>query len=99
MTLGGYIYILTNYTNSVLYIGVTSSLYFRIVEHREKKYLNSFTSKYNCNKLIYCEFFPSIDEAIIREKRLKKWNRQWKIDLIEHTNPEWKDLFDLVIEL
>ena len=98
-TRGGYIYILTNYTNRVLYIGVTSTLYYRIIEHKEKKYPNSFSSKYQCNKLVYYEFFTSIEEAIMREKRLKKWNRQWEIELIENLNPEWEDLINKVIEL
>jgi putative endonuclease len=99
MTRGGYVYIITNYSNKVLYIGVTSDLYYRIMEHKEKKYANSFSAKYNCNKIVYYEFFTSIEEAIMREKRLKKWNRQWKIDLIENQNPEWKDLINEIIEL
>jgi putative endonuclease len=99
MTRGGYVYIITNYSNKVLYIGVTSDLYYRIMEHKEKKHANSFSAKYNCNKIVYYEFFTSIEEAIMREKRLKKWNRQWKIDLIENQNPEWKDLINEIIEL
>ncbi len=98
MTRGGYIYILTNYTNNVLYIGVTSELYFRIMEHKEKKYPTSFTSKYNCNKLVFYEYFTSIEEAIHREKQLKKWKRNWKITLIENFNPFWEDLTIKIID-
>lgn len=71
-------------------------MYFRIIEHKVKKYPDSFTAKYNCNKLVYYDFFTNIEEAITREKRLKRWNRQWKIDLIDDHNPEWKDLIDMV---
>ena len=98
MTRGSYIYMLTNYTNNVLYIGVTSELYFRIKEHKEKKYPTSFTSKYNCNKLVFYEYFTSIEEAIHREKQLKKWKRNWKITLIENFNPFWEDLTIKIID-
>ncbi|MFD2288528.1 GIY-YIG nuclease family protein [Pedobacter petrophilus] len=93
MERGGCIYILTNFNNTVLYIGVTSDLYSRIIEHREKKYPQSFTSKYNCNKLIYYEQFSTITEAIGREKQLKNWRREWKIKLIQTQNQNWDDLF------
>jgi putative endonuclease len=99
MTRGGHVYIMANFTNSVIYIGVTSSLYYRVLEHKEKKYPNSFTAKYNCFKLVYFEFFTHIEEAIFREKRLKKWNREWKINFIEKQNPLWIDLIDKVIDL
>lgn len=93
MERGGCVYILTNSNHTVLYIGVTSDLYFRITEHREKKYPNSFTAKYNCHKLIYFEQFFDIEEAIAKEKQLKNWRRQWKINLINEHNPNWNDLF------
>lgn len=94
MERGGCVYILTNSNHTVLYIGVTSDLYFRIIEHREKKYPNSFTAKYNCHKLIYFEQFFDIEEAAIaKEKQLKNWRRQWKINLINEHNPNWNDLF------
>ena len=98
MTRGGYIYIMTNYTNKVLYIGVTSQLYFRVQEHKQKIHKTSFTSKYNCNKLVYYESFASIEEAIHREKQLKKWNRSWKITLIENFNSNWIDLTEKVLD-
>ncbi|MCX2495668.1 GIY-YIG nuclease family protein [Pedobacter sp. PF22-3] len=93
MERGGCVYILTNHTYTVLYIGVTSELYFRIIEHKEKKYPDSFTAKYNCSKLVYYEQFDSIEEAIAKEKQLKNWKRAWKINLINQNNPNWNDLF------
>ncbi len=94
MERGGCIYILTNFTHNVLYIGVTSDLYSRIIEHNEKLYPTSFSAKYNCNKLVYYEQFSNIEEAIGKEKQLKNWKRAWKINLINSTNPEWIDLFE-----
>jgi putative endonuclease len=93
MERGGCVYLMTNTHNSVYYIGVTSDLYSRVIQHKEKCYSNSFTSKYNCNKLVYFEMSPSIEEAIAEEKRLKKWNRDWKIKLVSGKNPQWIDLF------
>ena len=94
MERGGCIYILTNFTHNVLYIGVTSDLYSRIIEHNEKLYPTSFSAKYNCNKLVYYEQYSNIEEAIGKEKQLKNWKRAWKINLINSTNPEWIDLFE-----
>ncbi|MGI8952171.1 MAG: GIY-YIG nuclease family protein [Chitinophagaceae bacterium] len=94
MQFGGCFYILTNKINTVLYIGVTSDLHSRVSEHKEKKYETSFTAKYNCNKLIYYECFSRIEEAIAREKQMKKWKREWKEKLISGFNPHWIDLFD-----
>ena len=93
MERGGCVYILTNYSHTVLYIGVTSDLYSRIIEHKEKLYPNSFTAKYNCCKLVYYEQFITIEEAIGKEKQLKNWKRAWKINLINSENPNWEDLF------
>ncbi|MES2445569.1 MAG: GIY-YIG nuclease family protein [Bacteroidota bacterium] len=93
MERGGCVYILTNYSHTVLYIGVTSDLYSRIIEHKEKLYPNSFTAKYNCCKLVYYEQFITIEEAIGKEKQLKNWKRAWKINLINSENPNWDDLF------
>tara|TARA_R110002153_G_scaffold166870_1_gene319434 strand:+ start:10976 stop:11266 length:291 start_codon:yes stop_codon:yes gene_type:complete len=90
------IYILTNDNNSTLYIGVTSNLVQRIYQHKNKQ-VKGFSFKYNLNKLVYFEQFEDMDSAILREKRLKKWNREWKNRLINELNPSWKDLyFDLV---
>ena len=92
MERGGYVYFLTNYTNSVLYIGVTSNLVSRVFEHKNHVYPDSFTAKYNCYKLVYFESFNNIEEAIAREKNLKNWKRDWKNKIINDLNPEWKDL-------
>ena len=92
-----YVYILTNKPNGTLYIGVTNDLARRIYEHRNKL-INGFTKKYNLKKLIYFEVFDRIEDAILREKRLKKWNRQWKIELIEKTNPNWIDLYERLVD-
>ena len=86
-----YIYILTNSNNSVLYIGVTSNLPKRIAEHKNHTY-KGFSDKYNCTKLVYFEDFSNIKDAIKREKQLKNWHRDWKIDLINKFNSTWKDL-------
>ncbi len=94
MDIGGCIYILTNKINTVLYTGVTSDLFFRIKEHKEKYHPDSFTAKNNCIKLVYFEQFSSIEEAIAREKQIKNWKRLWKINLIQSINPEWKDLYE-----
>ena len=88
----GTVYILTNQYNSVFYIGVTSDLLPRIIQHQNKTFPNSFSAKYQCNKLVYYQSFESIEEAIKHEKKLKNWRRKWKIELIEKNNPNWKDL-------
>ena len=92
MKRGGYVYIMTNKHHTTLYTGVTSELQVRINQHKSKEFPNSFTSKYNCNKLVYYCGFASIEEAIAEEKRIKGGSRQDKIDLINGMNPQWKDL-------
>jgi len=87
-----YIYILTSKRNSVLYIGVTSNLIKRIYEHKNN-IIEGFSKKYRIHKLVYYEIINDIESAIRREKQLKKWNRKWKLELIEKNNPEWKDLY------
>ena len=87
----GYVYFLTNKNNTVIYIGVTSNLKKRIYQHKIKFY-KGFTSKYNCDKLIYFEEFDTIKEAVLREKQLKKGNRKRKENLIIVKNPLWEDL-------
>ncbi|MEK7653515.1 MAG: GIY-YIG nuclease family protein [Patescibacteria group bacterium] len=88
-----YVYILTNKNNNVLYIGVTRDLLKRAWEHRSGIHPNSFTKKYNLNKLVYYEYSESIYAAIAREKQLKGGSRQKKIYLINQFNPEWKNLY------
>ena len=86
-----YVYILASKRNGTLYIGITNDLQRRVYEHKTgiKK---GFTQKYGVNMLIYFETFQNIEEAIIREKRLKKWNRSWKIELVEEENKQWIEL-------
>ena len=83
---------MANKPNGVIYIGVTDNLEERVKEHKLKVYDNSFTSKYNCNKLVYFEEYQIDKEAIVRERRFKKWKRSWKIKLIEDMNPTWMDI-------
>ena len=91
MELQGIVYILTNKSNTVLYTGVTRNLQRRIAEHW--LHLNQgFTKKYNTDKLVYYEIFDRLDDAIHREKQLKRWHRDWKEKIINDFNPEWKDL-------
>ena len=93
MERGGLVYILTNKLNTVLYTGVTSDLATRIWQHKNKIHPTSFTSKYNCDKLVYYYFFSRIEDAIAEEKRIKGGSRAAKIKLIEINNPKWKDLY------
>jgi len=86
-----YVYILTNRYNNVLYIGVTNNLVRRTYEHKNKL-VEGFSKRYNLIKLVYYETTGSIESAIEREKQLKNWHRDWKINLINQFNPEWKDL-------
>ncbi len=85
-----FVYIVTNKKNGTLYTGVTNSLERRIYEHKHKK-INSFTKQYKCKKLVWYEHHFHVDDAIRREKKIKRWRRKWKLDLIEKMNPEWKD--------
>jgi putative endonuclease len=87
-----YVYILTNKNNTVLYIGVTSDLALRLEQHKNKS-LKGFTSRYNCDKLVYFEEFLDINQAIVREKQLKAGNRNKKEELISSINPLWDELF------
>jgi putative endonuclease len=93
---GGNVYVVTNKNNTVLYVGVTSNLKQRILDHQNKKYKNAFSARYNCNKLVYYECFNSIVEAIAREKQLKAGNRAKKLALINDFNINWEDLFESI---
>jgi len=88
-----FVYILASKRNGTLYTGVTNNLLKRLHQHKEG-IIEGFTQKYNVHILVYFEVFRDIRDAINREKRIKKWNRQWKIELIEKSNPNWEDLFD-----
>ena len=89
----GYIYLMTNRNNTVIYTGVTSDLAKRVYEHKEKL-CGGFTAKYNVNKLVYYEIYDDIEEAISREKQIKGGSRKKKIDLITAENPDFLDLYD-----
>lgn len=95
---GGYVYIVTNKHYTTLYIGVTSTITGRIYDHKEHTYKYSFTDKYNAEYLVYYEVFDGIEEAIAREKQLKKWSRKKKEDLINSFNPGWQDLYEDVLK-
>ena len=87
------VYILASRPNGVLYIGVTSNLVQRVWGHRNDL-VEGFTKRYRVHRLVWYEVHGSMESAIGREKALKKWNRPWKIELIERTNPTWTDLYD-----
>ena len=93
MSKGGWVYILTNEYHTVLYTGVTSNLVNRMLDHVQKVYPYSFTSKYNAVKLVYYQLFDTIEEAIAEEKRIKGGSRAAKIKLINSLNAQWKDLW------
>ena len=89
-------YILTNYDETTFYIGVTSNLKKRIFEHKNKV-VEGFTKKYNLDRLVYYEQTDSVETALNREKQLKRWHRQWKINLIKEFNPTFDDLYESII--
>jgi putative endonuclease len=86
-----YVYLVTNWNNKVIYVGITNDLERRIYEHKEK-FVKGFTEKYNVNKLVYYEQTPDINAALNREKEIKKWRREKKNRLVVNTNPLWRDL-------
>jgi len=91
----GYIYILSNHSNTVLYVGVTSDIVKRVYEHKQKL-VKGFTSKYNISKLVYYECFDDVENAIAREKQIKGGSRKKKEELIESLNPGWEDLYSSI---
>jgi putative endonuclease len=90
------VYILASMRNGTLYVGVTSDLVRRVWEHKQD-FVEGFTAKYHIHQLVYFELHRNMAEAILREKRIKKWNRAWKIELIEKNNPEWNDLWPQIL--
>jgi putative endonuclease len=94
--MGAWVYILASRRNGTLYAGVTSDLAARMVQHRAGKG-SHFAAKYGARILVHAEHFERIDEAIAREKAIKKWRRAWKLELIERGNPDWSDLFEHII--
>ena len=92
----GWVYIMADGYRGTLYIGVTSNLAARVWAHREGRG-SKFCARYGLKRLVYAEEAPTMNEAIAREKALKKWNRAWKIELIERANPDWLDLFETIV--
>jgi len=90
---GGWVYFMTDRYRGTLYTGVTSDIAARVFAHREGRG-SKFCARYRLTRLVHAEQAPTIEEAIAREKAIKKWNRAWKIELIEHANPDWDDLFE-----
>jgi putative endonuclease len=88
-----YVYILASQKNGTLYTGVTNNLLRRVDQHKSAE-VAGFTQRYHVHKLVYFEIFGDISAAIKREKCIKRWKREWKLRLIEQTNPQWRDLFD-----
>jgi len=86
-----WVYIMTNRLNTVLYIGTTRNLEYRVDEHKQKK-LPGFTRRYNITKIVYYEEFTQVMDAAAREKQLKNWHREWKMNLIKQMNPSFRDL-------
>jgi len=90
------VYILASKRNGTLYIGVTSDLVKRVWEHKNNV-VEGFTKRYSVHQLVWYELYENMDSAINREKQLKEWKRQWKLRLIETTNPNWQDLYPVII--
>jgi putative endonuclease len=93
--MGYFVYILASRIGGTLYVGVTNDLIRRVFEHKSK-FVRGFTKRHDVVRLVYYEQFDDIEQAILREKRLKHWNRAWKIRLIEEKNPNWNDLYPAI---
>ncbi|MDO8429608.1 MAG: GIY-YIG nuclease family protein [Candidatus Daviesbacteria bacterium] len=91
-----YVYILASKRNGTLYIGVTNDLVRRVFEHKNDL-IEGFTQKYNVHQLVYFEQHEEIEQAILKEKQIKKWKRKWKLELIEKSNPDWDDLYKSIL--
>ena len=91
-----YVYLLASKRNGTLYIGVTNDLVRRVYEHKND-IVEGFTKKYGIHLLVYYEQYDNVESAIQRERQMKKWNRQWKINRIQEQNPDWKDLYDAIV--
>ena len=93
-----HVYILASARNGTLYIGVTSDLVKRVWQHKASL-VGGFTKRYRVHRLVWYEAHSTMESAVLRERRLKKWNREWKIRLIERSNPHWCDLYDMIVGL
>ena len=91
-----YVYLLANRRNGTLYVGMTDNLVVRVCQHREGV-VPGFTKQYNIKMLVWYELHESREAAIVRERQIKKWNRSWKLQMIETTNPAWRDLYDEIV--
>ncbi len=91
-----YVYIMSNKYNSILYVGVTNNLKRRVFEHKEK-IVEVFSSKYNCSKLVWYEETENIESAILKEKQIKKWKREYKENIIKNMNQNWIDLYEFIV--
>ncbi len=87
------VYIITNKPQGVIYTGMTNNLRRRINQHKKKVHSSTFSARYNLDKLVYFQHFETKEEALKKERQIKKWNRDWKISLIEEVNPDWRDLY------
>lgn len=92
----GFVYMMSNKQDGVLYIGVTSDIVKRVYEHKNG-FVDGFTKQYNLKNLVYYEIYDDIEEAIKREKQLKNWHREWKIELVNKQNPHWEDLYESIL--
>ena len=92
-----FVYILASKRNGTLYIGIANNLLKRIDQHKQN-IIEGFTERYSVHRLVYFEQYRDVHAAIRREKQLKKWNRQWKLELIEKDNPDWRDLFEELVD-
>jgi putative endonuclease len=92
---GGWVYIMSNGPHGTLYIGVTADLAAHVTAHREGRG-SAFCRKHGLKTLVYVEHYGSIEDAIWREKAMKRWKRQWKLRLVRRQNPDWRDLFELI---
>ena len=91
-----YVYIMANQRNGTLYVGATTDLPKRAWEHRNAV-VEGFTKRYDCKQLVWYETHPDLDSARLKERRLKRWRRPWKLELIEKMNPKWDDLFETLV--
>ena len=98
MKSGGYVYIMASAPMGTIYIGSTSNLVGRVWEHKNRKYPNSFTAKYHCDKLVYYEYYRNLTDMVSRERQLKNWHRNWKMRIIIQQNPDWIDLYPKILE-
>lgn len=92
----GFVYMMSNKKDGVLYIGVTSDIVKRIYEHKNG-FVDGFTKQYNLKNLVYYEVYDDITEAVKREKQLKNWHREWKVELVNMQNPHWEDLYESIL--